>query len=75
VGRFRSAGSYAHSIQRIGPDHYRLSWAVDRYYAGSRLRFPRTDWRDTDTAGAKRFAKKWNVDLPPVPGGSPAEGE
>lgn len=55
---------YAHSIQRIAADHYRLSWTVDRKYVGSRLRFPTTMRRDTDEAGARRFAAKWGVAMP-----------
>lgn len=61
MSRFRSSGSYGHSIFRIGHDHYRLCWTVDRYYSGSRLRFPRGSSRDTDLAGAKRFAKRWGL--------------
>jgi hypothetical protein len=64
MSRFRSSGSYGHSIYRMGEDWFRLHWTVDRYYSGSRLRFPRGASRDTDEAGAKRFAKKWGVQLP-----------
>lgn len=64
MGRHRSNGSYGHRIAKIGSGHYRLSWTVDRYYAGSQLRFPRTTWRDTDEAGARRFAKRWGVAVP-----------
>ena len=65
MSRFSSSGSYGHAIQHIGPDHYRLHWTVDRYYSGSRLRFPRGSSRDTDLAGAKRFAKRWKLPEPP----------
>jgi hypothetical protein len=58
--------SYAHKIQYIGPDHYRLHWTVDHKYSGSRLRFPRGHSRDTDEAGAKRFSKRWNRPMPEV---------
>lgn len=64
MGRYRSSGSYGHDIQRIGPDHYRLHWTVDRYYASSRLRHPRLSSRDTDLAGAIRFAKRWELPTP-----------
>ena len=64
MSRHRPAGSYGHSVRRIGPDHYRIWWTVDRYYAGSRLRHPRTSWRDTDLTGAKRFARKWELAAP-----------
>lgn len=56
--------AYGHRIQRIEDDFYRLFWTVDHKYANSRLRFPRAMNRDTDAAGAKRFAKKWGIDLP-----------
>lgn len=46
------------------PGCYRLSWTIDRYYAGSRLRFPTTMRRDTDEKGARRFAKKWDIQFP-----------
>lgn len=60
----RVEGSYGHHIRRIGPDHYRLSWAVDFKYASSRLRHPRGFDRDTDEAGARRFARRWHVNMP-----------
>jgi hypothetical protein len=59
--------SYGHAIKRFGCEHYRLSWTVDRYYEGSRLRYPTRITRDTDRAGAKRFADKWNVKFPDDP--------
>jgi len=59
-----------HHIQLIGRDHYRLSWSFDTKIAGSRLRWPRTITRDTDQAGAERFAKKWSVKMP-----EPKQGE
>jgi hypothetical protein len=64
MSRYRSSGSYGHVIHRIGPDHYRLSWTVDRYYSGVRGRFPRVTRRDTDYVGACRFARKWGLELP-----------
>lgn len=59
MSRFNSSGSTSHSVSKIGDDHYRLSWTVDRYIKGSRLRFPTKYNRDTDELGAIRFAKKW----------------
>lgn len=56
--------TYGHSIRRIGSDHYRLSWTIDRKYAGSRLRHPTTYHRDTGEDGAQRFAKKWGAEMP-----------
>lgn len=57
----RTRGSYEHHIRQIGPDHYRVSWTVDRKYSWSRLRFPVGFQRDTDEAGARRFAQKWKL--------------
>lgn len=56
--------AYDHDYRRIGPDHYRLSWVIDRKYASSRLRFPTAFHRDTDEDGARRFAKKWDLPEP-----------
>jgi len=64
MSRHRSSGSRGHHISRIEYDCYRLSWVVDRYYAGSRLRHPRASTRVTDFAGAMRFAKKWDIPEP-----------
>jgi hypothetical protein len=55
-------GGYGHRIQKINADHYRLFWAWDTKYR--RMRYPRTISRDTDEAGAKRFAARWSVPLP-----------
>ena len=57
----RRSGSYGHRVQVLGWDHVRLFWVVDFKYASSRLRFPRTFSRDTDTAGAERFMKRWRI--------------
>jgi hypothetical protein len=62
--------SYGHDVSKIAHDHYRLSWTIDRKYSGSRLRFPTSFHRDTDEPGAKRFAKKWKLPLPPSHGTS-----
>jgi hypothetical protein len=67
MSKHNSSGSYRHKIQRIASDHYRLYWTVDRSVSGSRLRFPTTTSRDTDEAGAARFAKRWNLDIFPTP--------
>lgn len=64
MSRCRSAGSYGHGFQKLADDHYRLHWTVDRYYSGVRGRFPRVSRRDTDLAGARRFAKRWGLELP-----------
>lgn len=39
MSRYHPGRSYGHGVQRLGHDCYRVSWEVDRYYAGSRLRF------------------------------------
>jgi hypothetical protein len=64
MSRHRSSRSKSHWVERISSDHYRLHWVVDRYYSWSNLRHPRSYRRDTDEAGAKRFAKRWNVEIP-----------
>ena len=64
MGRYSANPSYGHRITRLCSDCYRLSWACDRYYSGSRLRHPTGTTRDTDRAGAERFAKRWKVPMP-----------
>ena len=59
----RNSRAYGHSYARMDDDWYRLRWCIDYKYPRSRLRHPRWFQRDTDLAGAKRFAKKWK--LPP----------
>lgn len=68
MSRHGSARSYGHRIRCIDPGTFRLSWTVDRYYPGSRLRFPTGYSRDTDRAGAIRFAKRWGINesVPPA---------
>ena len=63
MGRFSEGHSYGHRCFREGGGWYRISWTVDYYYSGSRLRFPRGFSRDTDAKGAKRFCKKWGVQM------------
>jgi hypothetical protein len=54
---------YGHCVRRIGTYTYRLTWLWDRKYTGSRLRYPTRITRDTDLAGAKRFAARWRVPI------------
>lgn len=67
MGRFSGNPSTGHKIQRFGRDDFLISWTVDRYIAGSRLRWPTRYSRWTNRAGAERFAKKWDVTMPPEP--------
>ncbi len=64
MSRYSSSGSHSHRCQDLGHGDFRLSWMVDRYYSGSRLRHPRWCTRDTDATGARRFCKKWKIELP-----------
>ena len=66
MGRAPS-GSTGHKIRRDGYDSYTLSWSTRHKVFGSRLLFWRTFQRETDKKGAERFAKKWNVEMPPEP--------
>lgn len=62
--------SYGHRIRRLThPDDYRLSWVYDRRVpnGGRHLIWPTSRSRDTDRAGAERFAKKWGCPMPPEP--------
>lgn len=62
--RYRPAKAYGHRLKSMGADWYRMSWVIDFYYPNSRLRHPRLFTRDTDLAGAKRFAKRHSIALP-----------
>lgn len=71
MSRYSSSGSTGHSIRSmkgVSPwydaDDYEISWTVDYYYDGVRGRFPRRFRRDTNRAGAERFAKKWKLTMP-----------
>lgn len=64
MSRHSAQHSYGHRIQRIAANTYAIRWTVDRYIKGSRLRWPTGYERITDTSGAKRFARRWQVDFP-----------
>lgn len=64
MGRHSPSKSTGHRIRRFAPDHYRLFWVVDRYFTESRLRHPTLYTRDTDEAGAVRFAKRHGLPSP-----------
>ena len=70
MSRFGGGGSYSHSCRRIEAGFYRISWTIDRYINGSRLRWPRTYSRDTDEKGAIRFCKKHGIPMPEQTGGA-----
>jgi hypothetical protein len=61
MGRYSPGTSYGHRIEKLWSDGYFITWTVDYYYPSSRLRHPRCFRRCTDTAGARRFAKNWNI--------------
>lgn len=63
MSRFSSQRSYAHGIQRVDRVTYIISWAVDRYYGGSRLRYPRVYRRVANEFGARRFAKRHGIEM------------
>lgn len=65
MGRYSPQHSYSHAIDVLPYGGYRLLWTVDRYYKGSRQRFPTTYRRDTEYDGAVRFAKRWGLPVPP----------
>lgn len=64
MSRHHSQKSYGHNIKLFDDGYCRLYWSVDRYYAGSRLRFPTEYTRNTDKAGGRRFAKRWGLQFP-----------
>jgi len=64
MSRYSAQKSYDHDIRKMGDDWYRIGWCIDRYSAGSRLRTPTYFDRDTDESGARRFAKKHDIEMP-----------
>lgn len=69
MSRYRPGRSYGHHIRdlRIGRPRlgvFEISWTVDFYYSGSRLRYPRRFRRIADEAGAKRFCRKHELTMP-----------
>jgi hypothetical protein len=65
MSRHNNPSSRGHRVKFV-PDwggYYFLSWTVDRYYPGSRLRHPSSHTRETDRKGAERFAKKWKIEI------------
>ena len=63
-GRYHAQRSYGHRCVSVGWGGYKISWVVDFYYKGDRLRYPRGFSRTTDEAGARRFCKRWNITFP-----------
>ena len=64
MSRHSGTKGYGHKIYCLGHGAYRLTWQWDKYYSGSRLRFPQGLHRDTDRAGGEQFAKKWGCSMP-----------
>jgi hypothetical protein len=67
MSRYSKSQSTSHRCVYIGSGDYRISWVVDFYYPNSRLRHPRRFRRETDEAGAKRFCKRWGIEMPVKP--------
>lgn len=63
MGRHGKGSARGFRVRWIGPDHYRMTWTVDRYYKGSMLRFPTGFHRDTDRRGAELFARKHEISI------------
>jgi hypothetical protein len=62
---------HGHCIKRLTHDDFRLSWVYNKRVAnrGRHLIWPTRITRDTDRAGAERFAKKWGCPMPEEPKG------
>lgn len=63
MSRHGGGRSYGHRATELPDGGYSISWVVDYYYAGSRLRYPRTYHRMTDAVGAAKFCARWDIDL------------
>lgn len=64
MGRYSTNSSYGHRIESTRWGGFRLYWTVDRYYVGSRQRFPTGYSRDAEYEGAVRFAKRHGLPIP-----------
>ncbi len=64
-GKTRRRGSRQHTIFYF--NGYVIAWRQDRHYYQSNIIEPMTIRRETDRAGAERFAKKWGVPMPEEP--------
>lgn len=64
MGRYTPSESYDHRCRRHSGNFFTISWTVDKYREGCRLRWPATYRRDTDEKGARRFCKKWGIKFP-----------
>lgn len=69
MSRHNPGGGYGHATWKIGPDLWLISWKWDRYYASSRIRYPQTITRATDSSGAERFAKRHGLEWKGAPKG------
>lgn len=56
------SNSYDHDCRYIRDNLYRILWIVDIKYR--RIRYPHQYSRLTDESGAKRFCKRWNIEMP-----------
>lgn len=57
MSRYSANPSYNHRITRIGSDDFMIYWTCDRYYDGSRRRFPCFGNRLTDRGGPSASRK------------------
>lgn len=64
MGRYEPSRSRSHHCECLGRDEYFISWEYDRYYTGSRLRFPTRIRRYTNEKGARKFCKRWKIEFP-----------
>jgi len=56
--------SYGHRINVLPNGIFKLSWQFSAQAWSSDKFYIRTMTRNTDKAGAMRFAKKWKIQLP-----------
>jgi hypothetical protein len=56
------SGSRRHGVRKLGRDDYEISWSVYRKHG--RTLFGTRYARFVDEKGAKRFAKKWGLEVP-----------
>lgn len=64
MSKYSGASSYNHRVKAYRDGSFEIFWTVDFHYPSSRLRHPRGFSKWTDEAGAKRFCKKWGLEMP-----------
>jgi len=64
MSRYSRQTSRNHGCQKLGDDTFIISWIIDYYYSGDRLRYPRGFSKITNSSKATKFCKKHGILFP-----------